>query len=212
MKLFIRIVCVVFFVVFLTREAKSQQSWFELELSKKITKKLNISFSPEVRFKEDFDLNEYFLSAAAEYKFCSYFALGANYRFGNNLKKNGDSRWFGRYALDAKTAYKLHDLEAQFRIRYTNYNDFSEDEDKADLLRFKFKLGYAIKETGFKPYVAYEIYQDMDEKEINKARWEGGLAYKINKHHKIGAYFRVNHYLDDDQTVKIIGIAYSVKL
>lgn len=196
--------------VFLLVSAQAQRTWFEFEVSKKLTEKLEFSLAPEVRFKEQFELNEYFLEPGLEYKFNKYFSLGAKYRFGNNLKKNGDSDWFGRYAFDAKTGYDWKHLGTQLRLRYTNSDDFEDAEE--NYLRLKLKLDYAIKKLDLTPYAAYEIYRDVDNNEFSKAHWEGGLKYKINKHHKVGAYFRLNDYLNDDETVKIIGFTYAVKL
>lgn len=191
----------------------AQRTWFEFEISKSLGKKLEIALAPEIRFKEDFKLQEYFFEPKIEYDFNKYFALGANYRFGNNPDKHGNAQWFGRYALEAKTGYELKRLGAQFRVRYTNFDDFGGDEDdRTNYLRFKFQLDYDIKKLDLKPYFLYELYRNLAEGDFTKARWESGLEYKINKHHRVGAYFRLNDYLvDDEESVKIIGVSYKYK-
>ena len=193
---------------------QAQRTWFEFEVSKSLGEKLEIALAPEIRFKEKFELHEYFFEPKIEYKFNKYFALGANYRFGNNPDKDGNAQWFGRYALEAKTGYEIKNLEAQFRLRYTNYDDFGGDDgDRTNYLRFKFQLEYDIKKLDLKPYVAYELYRNLGEGEFTKARWETGLDYKINKHHRVGAYFRLNNYLvEDEESVKIIGLSYKFKI
>lgn len=194
--------------------AQAQRTWFDFEISKSLNKKLEIALAPEIRFKENFELHEYFFEPKIEYKFNKYFALGANYRFGNNPDKDGNAQWFGRYSLDAKTGYDWKKLEAQFRLRYANSDDFSDDEDeRTNYLRFKFQLEYDFKKLDLKPYVAYELYRNLTEGDFTKARWESGLEYKINKHHRVGAYFRLNDYLvDDEESIKIIGLSYKFKL
>jgi len=192
--------------------AIAQQTWYELEVSKKIGDNFEIFIAPEFRFSEDFELDEYFFEPGVEYKFNDYFALGGSYRLGNNQNKKGEDRWYGRFAFDAKTGYEWKNLQAKLRLRYTNSDDFTEDV-KTSYFRTKFDLEYAIKKLNLEPYIAYELYRDLDAGEYSKARWESGLQYKINRHHRVGAYFRLNEYLHSDkESIKIIGLSYKLKL
>ncbi len=203
----------IFILCLLSATALAQRTWLELEVSKNITDKLELSLSPEVRFKEKLELTEYFFEPGIEYKFNDYFLLGGKYRLGNNLKKNGGSRFYGRFALDAKTKHKWGKLETQLRLRYTNCDDFSDDNnDKTNYLRLRLKIGYSLKKLALDPYATYEIYRDIDDKEYDKSRWETGLDHKINKHHRVGAFFRINDYFSGKGSVKIIGVAYKLKL
>ncbi len=200
------------FLAFLPVVTFAQRTWFEMSVSKDITKKLELDIATEIRFNEGFELNEYFLESGLEYKFSKYFSLGGNYRLGNNFNKKGESQWYGRFAFDAKTGYEWKKLGTQLRVRYTNADDFSDDDAKINYLRYKFKLDYSLKKLDLKPYLSYELYQNLDDKEFNKSRYEASLEYKINKHHRIGAYYRINDYFTDDESVKIIGFTYKLKL
>lgn len=201
------------FTLILTANCFAQQTWFEFEVTKDITKKLELSLAPEIRFKENFELNEYFFEPGLEYKFNDFFSLGGKYRIGNNLKNNGDSQFYGRFAFDAKTQYEWKKLETQLRLRYTNSDDFSDDgNDKTNYLRLRLKMEYSLKKLDLKPYAAYEIYREIDEKDFDKSRWETGLEYKINKHHRIGAYFKINDYFSDKESINILGFTYKLKL
>jgi len=192
--------------------AKAQQTWFELEASKDLGEKFQIFIAPEFRYNEGFKLDEYFVEPGVEYKFSDYFSLLGSYRIGNNQNKKGEDRWFGRFAIDAKTGYGWKNLEAKLRLRYTNADDFTVDE-KTNYFRTKLELEYSIKKLDLKPYFDYEFYRDLDAGEFTKARWEAGLQYKISKHHRVGAYFRLNDYLHSDkETIKIIGLSYKFKL
>lgn len=209
-----RLFTVVGILLFVCNAANAQRTWFEFEISKSLGEKFEIALAPEIRFKEDIELHEYFFEPKIEYKFNTYFALGANYRFGNNPDKEGNAQWFGRYALEGKTGYDFKNLEFGFRLRYTNFDDFGGDkEERTNYLRFKFQLQYDIKKIDLKPYVAYELYRNLTEGEFTKARWEAGLEYKLNKHHRAGAYYRLNDYLvSDDDNVKIVGLSYKYKI
>ena len=83
----ITFVVLVFFTT--TSSVLAQRTWIELEISKDIVEKLEIALAPEIRFKENFELHEYFFEPKIEYDFNKYFSLGANYRFGNNPDKKG---------------------------------------------------------------------------------------------------------------------------
>lgn len=203
----------VIFLVGFAGTSIAQRTWFEFEFSKKITDKLELSIEPEVRFKEKLELNEYLFQPGLEYQFNDYFSLGGKYRIGNNLKNNRDSHWYGRFAFDAKSKYEWKKLGAQLRLRYTNADDFGDNNnDKTNYLRMRLKMEYTLKKFDLKPYAAYEIYRDLDDKDFDKSRWETGVEYKINKHHRIGAYFRINDYFSNKESLNIIGFTYKLKL
>ncbi len=204
------------FILLLTLFASSafaQRLWLETEIDYEITKNLEAYLAPEIRFKEQLELKEYFLQGGLEYSFNKYFQLGAGYRFGYDINKNDEHESFGRFNIDAKTEYKWNRFNPEFRLRFTNADDFADDNASTDYLRYKLVLKYDIKKWDLKPYIAYEWYQNLDAGELDKARFETGLNYKINKHHRVGAYYRTNNYLiEDKDTRHIIGISYKFKL
>lgn len=190
----------------------AQRSYFEFKLSKEIFKDFELSIQPQIRFSEGFNLKKYFADLEADYEFNKYFSAGATYRFGTNITKNDNIEFFGRFAIDAKTGFKWHHFEPKFRLRYTNENDdFSDDdEENANFLRYKIELEYHVKKLDLSPYIYTEFYQNLTENNWDKIRYEGGLDYKINKHNKIGAFYRINTTGKDP--VQIIGISYKLKL
>ena len=191
---------------------KAQRTYFETEVSKAVFKNFDVTFSPQIRFREGFDLKQYFFDAGAEYKLNKYFGMGASYRLGNNTTNNGDKENFGRFSLDAKVKVKWNQFEPKFRLRYSNENDdFSDDSDtKYNFLRYKFELEYNFSDSGLKPYVYSEYFQNLTEVDQNGLRFEGGLNYKINKHNKVGAYYRLNS--GDSDCFEVIGLIYKLKL
>ena len=132
-----------------------------------------------------------------EYKLNKYFATGASYRLGNNLNKKGEAKTFGRFALDAKTGYEWEKSEIQFRLRYTNDDDFNSDNSNENYFRFRLKYNYSVKKLNLKPYAICELYRSLEQKEFDKARYEAGLEYKISKKHRIGTFYRVHDYLTE---------------
>ena len=194
-------------------QAFSQDTWFETEFSTKISKDLEFSLTPEIRFKDNFELNEYLLQTGLEYKFSKYFKLGAGYRFGYNINGDDEHESFGRFNVDAKTGFKWKNFNPKFRLRFTNDDDFADDNEAANYLRYKLELDYKIKKLNLEPYLLNEWYHDLEAKEFSKSRFEGGIMYKINKHNKIGAYYRVNNYLNSTKDNKnILGLSYKFSL
>ncbi|WP_321372475.1 DUF2490 domain-containing protein [uncultured Draconibacterium sp.] len=200
-------------LTFVFLQAFSQRTWFETEFTAEIADNLEFAVSPEIRFKEGFELKEYFLQAGIEYKFSKYFRLGAGYRFGYNINKDDEHESFGRFNIDAKTGFKWNRFNPKFRLRYTNADDFADDNETKNYLRYRLELEYSIKKLDLEPYILNEWYHELDAKEFNKSRIEVGLMYKLNKHHKIGAYYRVNKYLKSDKDDRsIIGVSYKFSL
>ena len=194
-------------------QAFSQDTWFETEFSTKISKDLEFSLTPELRFKDNFELNEYFLQTGLEYKFSKYFKLGAGYRFGYNINGDDEHESFGRFNVDAKTGFKWKNFNPKFRLRFTNDDDFADDNEATNYLRYKLELDYKIKKLNLEPYLLNEWYHDLEAKEFSKSRFESGIMYKINKHNKIGAYYRVNNYLNSTKDNKnILGLSYKFSL
>ena len=99
-----------FIVLFLTTMVSAQENswstWTGLELSKSINKKLEVSLSPEIRFSDQFKLDEYFIEASLQYKLLKFLEIGGNYRFLVNERETKSTEYFHRFALDAKGKYK----------------------------------------------------------------------------------------------------------
>lgn len=210
MKKYIAIIIIFTGIV---QSVRAQRTYIETEVSGEIFKNFEISLSPQIRFREGFDLKEYFFEAGAEYKFNKYFSAASNYRFGTEISKDGDKSNFGRFAIDTKTKIKLDNFEPKFRLRYTNLNeDFStNDETNYHLLRYKLELEYHISNSHFKPYIYGEFFQNLSETSRNGLRFEGGLNYKINKHNMVGAYYRVNSEINSGECFDVIGLTYKLR-
>jgi hypothetical protein len=202
-----------FICLFISLTGLSQNLWVEAEVTGEILKNLEISLSPQVRFQEELNLDEYFFDTGLEYDFNKYFSAGAAYRLGNNITKKGETEKFGRFALDTKAKHEWNDLEAQFRLRYTNDSDYGNDNNEKDYyLKARLKLEYAFKKPDIIPYGLYELYRNLPEKTFDKSRYEAGLEYRLTKKHRIGAFYRIHDSLVDDETIHILGMNYKLKL
>lgn len=191
--------------------AQAQQTWIETEISKEAGKKLEFYIAPQIRLDEKFSTDEYFFDAGIEYKLHKHLKLGTQYRLGNKINKNNEAEGFGRFAVDANTGFKWNHFEPEFRLRFSNSDDFS-DNEKKNYLRYKFGLEYHWKNLNLKPYAAFELYQNLTEDDFDKQRYEAGVMYRISKHHQIGSYWRVNENLNKNKSESVIGISYKLNL
>lgn len=191
----------------------SQRTAYEVSISKEFFKKLEISIVPQLRLRETFETKEYFFDAGMEYQLIKHLSLGASYRYGINVTKKGNKEPFGRYSFDATTKFKLMRFEPSLRARYSNTDDYSPDNlANTNYLRYKLGLDYNIKGLKLTPYASVEYFQNVDLKQFDQMRLEGGLEYKFNKHHRLGAYYRTNRSLINDTPVDYIGVMYKLKL
>jgi len=200
-------------LLFWTAASFSQRTWIKAEVAKEIVNKLELSVSPQVRFLEKFELDEYFFDTNLEYKISKHIDIGAGYRLGNNINKKGETESFGRYNLDLKTDYSINRFHPRFRVRFTNADDFGDENDNIKYLRYRIELEYNIKKSNLEPYVLYELYHNLQKNKLRKGRFESGLMYKINKHHRINAFFRLHDYLKSNrESIIILGLSYKLDL
>jgi len=204
-----------FFLITLLTASSSfcQYKWIETEISKDISKKIELSVSPEIRFNENSKIQEYFIEPAVTYSINKILKIGMGYRLGYHVNKHDEHEGFGRFAFDLKSRFQYYNFKPSIRIRYTNADDFDDDNGNIDYLRFKLEIAYKIKKLNAEPYILNEWYRDINIGEFSKSRFETGLMYRLSKHHKLGAYYRNNNYITDDKENRnILGLVYKLTL
>jgi hypothetical protein len=194
-------------------------TWFELGISKKITKNLKIEFNPELRLLGGFKMDSYILEGGLSYNLHQYLTVAGYYRYEdvydykNSTGEYKDQTAQNRIALDIKTGFEWKRLDVQFRLRYTNGADFDQTtNDKASYFRYRAKTSYDIKGSKLVPFASVEVFHDLILKEVDKIRYTGGLEYPFNKKNELSLFYRLQDYSGVKQSVNIIGIGYSLKL
>ena len=186
-------------------------TWGSIKFSKDIGEKFNFSLTPELRFTDQFDIDEYLVEAGLEYQPVKFLELGAQYRFLINERETKSTEYFHRVAFDAKGKYEIKRFNFQLRTRYTNYNEFDSDDDNETYLRYRLKTEYNLKKSKLTPVVSIELFHQLKDKEINKIRYSLGAEYKINKHHAIGLNYHIQDYLNKDYQKNILALEYKIK-
>lgn len=87
-----------------------------------------------------------------------------------------------------------------------------EKKSKSDhKLRSRLAVSYDIKGCAFEPFAEVEVYNQLDKAfAYDKVRYTIGAEYKINKEHKVKAYYRYQDYADiEEVSGHILGLGYA---
>jgi hypothetical protein len=194
----------------LAQEVENEfQSRLGLDLSYKPLKKLKLSFTPEMRFDEDFSLANYLFEGGVEYKPVKFLELEAIYRFAVNPRDNKDTEYASRYSFGATAKKEFGRFEPSFRLRYGN--DADDVEDDEEFMRYKAKLKYDIANCKITPFVAAEAFQELSDAELYKMRYSAGLDYKLFKNNYIQASYKFDYYKNEYKNRNIISLGYKIK-
>lgn len=185
-------------------------TWMEFEFRKDFLKNFSFSITPELRFQDQFNLDEYLVQGKLAWSPVKFLSLAGSYRIGTEVKNKGNVN-YNRIALDAQASQKISRFEASLRTRFTNYSDFEQDK-KAYYLRPRVKLEYNIKGSKFTPYASYELFRNLDANEFDKARADLGFTRNLSKLHRVGLYYRLQDYFSDRQSIHIVGLEYRLRL
>lgn len=206
-------VVVLFFLIGITSvlaQTEKFGTWIEVELTKKFLKKFEISFIPDLRLHDDFTVDKYQFDSKLSYEPVDFLSLSAAYRIKTNVKTKGNEVSH-RYLFDASLKKEVGRFTPSFRARLTNYNDTKEDS-KVTFIRPRVKVAYDIKGNKIQPYTSYELFHDIQNKLTEKGRFDVGFTRKLGEYHRIGLYYRLQHYYDSTPSINILGIDYRFKI
>ena len=192
-------------------QAKTEKfgTWLEFELTKKLWKKLELSFIPDIRFQDDFTIDKYQFDTKVAYEPTKFLEFAAAYRIKTNVK-NKENEVTHRLVIDGTGKVDVGRFTPSFRTRYVTYSNV--EDERVVLVRPRVKVVYDIKGNRIAPYTSYESYRDLIANEWLKGRFDIGFTRKIGKLHRIGLYYRLQHYYNSDRnSVNILGIDYRFK-
>lgn len=188
-------------------KTKKFGTWVEIEVNKKINKKLDFSLIPEVRFQDDFQVDEYIFEGKLGYAPYKFLDFAASYRYNTNVKNSGNEHSHSA-VFDVTGSTGFDRFDASLRGRFTNDTDGDEIPWKNFFFRPRFKLQYNIKGSKIEPFANYELFLNLNNGSALKGRFDIGATRKIGDFHRVGLYYRLQDYFGDKQTVHILGIDY----
>ncbi|MBW6534883.1 MAG: DUF2490 domain-containing protein [Mariniphaga sp.] len=184
-------------------------TWIELEFRKDFLKKFSFSIVPELRFQDQFQLDEYMVQGKLSYDVFSFFSLAGTYRVGIEIKNKGNVS-YSRFALDAQASKEINRFEVSLRGRFTNFSEL-ENENSSKYIRPRVKLEYRTKGKRIRPYTSYELFQNLTKAEMQKSRFDVGFTRRLGDLHRVGLYYRLQDYFTDKASIHILGIEYRLR-
>jgi long-subunit fatty acid transport protein len=203
-----------------TIEISDLETWNSIQVGYKLNKNWSFDFEEQLRLKNNSsEIGSYFSELSTTYKLPSDIKLAAGFRYSRENDTKGAKQGYReqfRYQVDVSYQHKLSKLELSYRIRYQNKREFSFTEslnkDAIQKMRFKVGLNYNIPKWKFDPNISLELFNQISGTNtgFDAFRFTSGTDYKLNKHNKIGLYYRLERELNKvyPKSTHIIGIEY----
>ena len=185
-------------------------TWIEFEISKEFFKKWEVSFIPEIRFQDQFQVDEYILEGKLSYDPFKFLGFAAAYRYNTNIKKSGNEG-LSSAVFDIIGSTEIDRFSGSLRARITNDPDDGDIPWETFYFRPRAKLAYNIKGNKIEPYTSYELFMNLRAGETYKQRFDIGFTRKLGEYHRIGLYYRLQDYFTDKGSINILGIDYRFK-
>lgn len=188
--------------------------WTEINIKKKVND-FEFSFSPNVRFDENFThTDKAFTQFGVEYEVLKNFDVSLGYRFSKDNdypERNYNIRH--RFELTLGYKYKIQNFKLDVRIKNQTKNNHP-SENNPTYSRVRFRVKYDM-DKDIEPVAFFEFYyQYNDQNIINRNRSSLGVKYKINKDNDITFYYIFENRFNTKnlQHNHIWGISYSIDL
>ena len=203
----------VFFLLSQGVKGQSIENQFQLraatEFSKKVVKKVYVSFTPELRWNDAMSFDRYLLTGGLEYKPYKFLKLYGNYRFVGDKKSDGKTEYFHRFQLGSELSDKINRWETGARLNCTNYTD---DEGSDMFFRYKVFTSYNIRKSKITPQASFEVFHQLDKNIIYKYRSSVGFDYKLKKKISVGVDYRFDYYKTKNKNRHIVDLELKIRL
>ena len=224
MTMMIKIRYVLVFLLFIPAGLYGQANdfgiWYGVSAEHKVTKKLDIDLSTNIRtFNKAAKVEEAFLEAGVTYDLSKRFALSGSYRVSKNIEKNGSYYFQHKLFIDLKGNIPVGNFSFSCRARLQERTKtFLKDEQENPQSytgRIKVKANYKTPVFPLNPYVYIETFSPMFSertKTIEKERFSAGVELSISRHNSVELeYIFQRDYLPHLSDLNIISANYNIK-
>lgn len=205
-----------------TKASQDFGIWTTVNLEKKLSERFSIMFTEEFRLRENATrINLFYSELGVEYRPAKMLKIAFSYRNTQKNRIDGTYSYRHRIQLDITLKKKFGNFAISYRQRLQReqrdvYN--SENGQLAEWYsRSKFTVKYDM-DKPLKPYVAAEFrYQIRDARMVesddtwHRARFIGGLDYKLNEKSTVGLYYLMQNEFNvkTPQSIYIVGAEFS---
>ncbi len=200
MKLFLFLTLLV--VTNVTARADDFGSWIDIQLNHKFSNEVYSAIRIEHRTKNNLkDISAWFVRPTIGYNFTSWLKADLSYDF---LRTTTTTTH--RSLLGITGTLRQGNMSMSIKERW-QYAYTPDDKKAAHTLRSKFTASYAIPNSIFQPYLAFEIFTD---KKWQKTRHYIGTDIKFSSHSSLDVYY-LWHTFADNEASHIIGLGYNLR-
>jgi hypothetical protein len=224
MTMMIRKLFVILLSFFIPLVASSQKKdfgiWYGISAQYKLTKKLEINLSTDIRtFNNASKIEEGFLEGGVEYSIRKYLTLAARYRLNKNLEDNNSYYFQHKLFFDVKGILPAGNFSFSSRFRFQSrmktYIKDNNDNYPDYTGIIKLKAIYKTPTFPIDPYVYAETFLPMFSDKsgtAGKNRFAAGAELKITKRHSVETeYIFQRDYQPHLSDINIISVNYNIK-
>jgi hypothetical protein len=175
-----------FFPLLIVAQVRDAGLWLDVSASKELTKRIDLSLSPEVRLNQNMSQwSRIFADVGVDYKLDKHFSLHATYRGGwgnDGIHIDPRHRWQTGFSV----RQKWEDFSVQWlsRAQYTTVGPLGDsDADFVTLWRNRISVKYTgLKKTDIA--TSFELFNSMhryQELSLQNWRWIAQISRKITK-------------------------------
>ena len=182
-------------------QEKDYGTWLAVDITKELTKKLDLEFEEEVRiFKQFGEINRFGTTGGLSYSVSKFLKAGAGYTWIYRHDVN-DSFWENRHRYYLQLTGKLEagrfafSLREKFQSTYIDKDIKGFDYSPENYLRSRLQIAWDLKNNPMEPYASVEIINQLNNPEGNKVdniRYTAGVEFPLSKKLNLDTYFRLS--------------------
>ncbi len=185
-----------------------------VELSKKLSKKVDISLVEEVRLNQnwghfdrsatslgaDFKLIKKYLKAGVAYSALVYNETNYCLLDHRAIASLTGSAYAGNFEFSLRARY-------QATFQDESYGN-SHKVNPKQIVRGKAEIEYDVAKIKLSPYISAEAYYEVAKKDCNRFKYSIGAKKKINKHNAVSLGFQMDDKLKTNNYYLLVGYGY----
>jgi hypothetical protein len=223
MMMMIRKYFIILFFIFIPLAASGQEKdfgiWYGVSSEIKLSKKVDLDLSTEIRtFENASKMEEALLEGGATWNFSKYIAASGSYRVAKNLEDDNSYYFQHKFFLALKGKLPVNNFTfsgtLRFQTRSKTYIEDVDDEDLDYTGKVKLKAIYKTPSFFLNPYFYSEAFLPMfsDQSDaVSKVRFSAGFELKITKVHSVEiGYIYQRDYTPRLSDLNIISLNYNI--